>query len=108
MSILLFIQADLEEFEQNVDYSTMYYFRQALCTSLSGNVCPLLTITSRCDDEETLEGSKQTNGCYCSSHIDPDCFLIVASSLSLCIMVHARRFWLGKSYIQVCVKEITQ
>ena len=40
------VQFDLREAEESVDHSTILYHHQTLCTTLTGNTCPLITITS--------------------------------------------------------------
>ena len=40
------VQFDLREAEVSVDHSTILYHHQTLCTTLTGNPCPLITITS--------------------------------------------------------------
>ena len=41
------LQEDIEEFERTVDDSVVFYQHQVLCTTLSGNPCPILTLTSQ-------------------------------------------------------------
>ena len=41
------LQEDIEELERSVDDSAVFYQRQVLCTTLSGNPCPILTLTSQ-------------------------------------------------------------
>ena len=43
--ILYFIQHDLDQIEENIK-EDFYYSRQPLCTTLCGNICPILTISS--------------------------------------------------------------
>ena len=41
-------QQDLESLEEEVkDSKNVYYKRQSLCTTLCGNVCPLITISDQ-------------------------------------------------------------
>lgn len=37
---------DLEAIEANLKSKDLYYHRQPLCTTLCGNICPLITIAS--------------------------------------------------------------
>ena len=45
-----FLQSDLSELEDKLDSTSVYYKRHTLCHTISGNDCPLLTITSTEDD----------------------------------------------------------
>lgn len=41
-----FVQFDLEKLEEDIGDRGFYYHRQPLCTTLCGNMCPLITISS--------------------------------------------------------------
>ncbi|UJR28214.1 hypothetical protein I4U23_009464 [Adineta vaga] len=54
------LRTDLTNWSNTYDRSNIYFRQQVLCKTLSGNDCPLLTITSLYNDEELYQDEKQT------------------------------------------------
>lgn len=46
----------MNEIEAAVSDKDLYYYRQPLCTTLCGNICPLVTITSKGDSSVVSQG----------------------------------------------------
>lgn len=86
-------QSQLVEMEKELDRTVVYYVRQSLCSTLGGNECPLLTITSHRSDQDgqtadSLECVDDTSGTHvwCLYHMliqcMKSCYVCVAHPLS--------------------------
>ncbi len=73
--LALFQQSDLTDLERDLDSSVVYYVRQSLCTTLGGNDCPLVTISSppsvstRPPAESQECGEEGSGMCYMDSEL---------------------------------------